>query len=187
MRFFYCEAQARIGKGWSLKGLNLKLKPLPRAYIKVGCHSLRVLQVCGSDGVSYDNHCLLHRAACLAGDHISPLHSGFCRWVGIMPSWEGRKLWHDVCLSCDCPQPSSDSPHFGRLRRLFINVIYAPIMALLSLHFIYSGENSKFHHPLSCIATHYVNPDFGKLHDQGDTEVHCPWAGQGAWSLAVRK
>jgi len=35
--------------------------------------------VCGSDGVSYDNHCLLHRAACLAGDHISPIHSGFCR------------------------------------------------------------------------------------------------------------
>jgi len=34
--------------------------------------------VCGSDGVSYDNHCLLHRAACLQEIHISPIHEGFC-------------------------------------------------------------------------------------------------------------
>lgn len=35
--------------------------------------------VCGSDGTSYDNHCELHRAACITGSPISPLHSGFCR------------------------------------------------------------------------------------------------------------
>jgi len=35
--------------------------------------------VCGSDGVSYDNHCNLHKAACDSNKHISPLHSGFCR------------------------------------------------------------------------------------------------------------
>jgi len=35
--------------------------------------------VCGSDGVSYDNHCELHRRACLDGKHISPLHPGFCK------------------------------------------------------------------------------------------------------------
>lgn len=34
---------------------------------------------CGSDGVSYDNHCELHRTACLEGRPISPLHPGFCR------------------------------------------------------------------------------------------------------------
>jgi len=35
--------------------------------------------VCGSDGVSYDNHCELHRSACVSGSHVSPLHAGFCR------------------------------------------------------------------------------------------------------------
>ena len=40
-----CEAQARvrqgsarIGKEWPLRRKALKLEPLPRAYIKVGCH-----------------------------------------------------------------------------------------------------------------------------------------------------
>lgn len=35
--------------------------------------------VCGSDGISYDSHCQLHRAACKKEKPISPLHSGFCR------------------------------------------------------------------------------------------------------------
>lgn len=35
--------------------------------------------VCGSNSVSYDNHCELHRAACNKGEHVSPLHTGFCR------------------------------------------------------------------------------------------------------------
>ena len=34
----FCEAQARIGKGWPLRQKASKLKALPRAYIKVGCH-----------------------------------------------------------------------------------------------------------------------------------------------------
>ena len=34
----YCEAQARIGKGWQSRRKASKLKALPRAYIKVGCH-----------------------------------------------------------------------------------------------------------------------------------------------------
>ena len=33
-----CEAQARKGKGGPLRRKALKLKPLPRAYIKVGWH-----------------------------------------------------------------------------------------------------------------------------------------------------
>jgi len=35
--------------------------------------------VCGSDGTSYDNHCLLHQAACRQDKHITPRHPGFCR------------------------------------------------------------------------------------------------------------
>eukprot|EP00090_Calanus_glacialis_P009747 TRINITY_DN18146_c0_g1_i1.p1 TRINITY_DN18146_c0_g1~~TRINITY_DN18146_c0_g1_i1.p1 ORF type:complete len:300 (+),score=69.35 TRINITY_DN18146_c0_g1_i1:195-1094(+) len=35
--------------------------------------------VCGSDGVSYDNHCLLHKAACDSGKHITPTSRRFCR------------------------------------------------------------------------------------------------------------
>jgi len=34
--------------------------------------------VCGSDGVSYDNHCSLHKTACDTNVHITPLHQGFC-------------------------------------------------------------------------------------------------------------
>ena len=46
-QYFYCllwflwssgKGQARMGKGWPLRRKALKLKPLPRAYTKVGCH-----------------------------------------------------------------------------------------------------------------------------------------------------
>ena len=37
----FCEAQARVRQGSARIGKALKLKPLPRAYIKVSCH-LRV-------------------------------------------------------------------------------------------------------------------------------------------------
>ena len=36
----YCEAQARIGKGWQSRRKASKLKPSPRAYTKVGCHHI---------------------------------------------------------------------------------------------------------------------------------------------------
>merc|ERR1711892_77345 len=43
------------------------------------CITIHPVQVCGSDGVSYDNHCLLHRAACQSGKHITPTGRRFCR------------------------------------------------------------------------------------------------------------
>ncbi|KAB7496079.1 Follistatin-related protein 1 [Armadillidium nasatum] len=35
--------------------------------------------VCGSDGVSYDNHCKLHQKACISGNHIRIKHKGNCK------------------------------------------------------------------------------------------------------------
>ena len=58
-----------------------------------GHHDWLTLQVCGSDGVSYDNHCLLHRAACTQEIHISPIHDGFCR-CGQRKKWtRKRDMW----------------------------------------------------------------------------------------------
>lgn len=35
--------------------------------------------VCGSNGISYENHCLLHRDACLRQTHISIKSKGYCK------------------------------------------------------------------------------------------------------------
>ncbi|XP_076311015.1 follistatin-related protein 1-like isoform X1 [Tachypleus tridentatus] len=35
--------------------------------------------VCGSNGVSYESHCLLHRDACIRSSHISIKHDGYCK------------------------------------------------------------------------------------------------------------
>ena len=34
--------------------------------------------VCGSNGRSYDNYCMMHRDACLSGVHISLKSKGYC-------------------------------------------------------------------------------------------------------------
>ena len=53
--------------------------------------------MCGSDGVSYDNHCLLHRAACLTSSPVSPLHPGVCRErQGTESLLEELSLWNDT-------------------------------------------------------------------------------------------
>jgi len=57
--------------------------------------------VCGSDGISYDNHCELHRAACVGGSPVSPLHAGFCRKdreqiIGRKEFIDELALWNDT-------------------------------------------------------------------------------------------
>lgn len=39
----------------------------------------RYQPVCGSDERTYDNHCSLHRHACLTGEHIKVTHKGVCK------------------------------------------------------------------------------------------------------------
>ena len=40
---------------------------------------MNFVKVCGSDGVSYDNHCKLHQTACILGQHIVTKRRGSCR------------------------------------------------------------------------------------------------------------
>ena len=37
--------------------------------------------MCGSNGISFPNHCELHRTACLEGKKISIKHDGTCKGV----------------------------------------------------------------------------------------------------------
>ena len=42
------------------------------------------LQMCGSDGITYDNECALRRTSCLAGRIISLVRIGVCRKFNIL-------------------------------------------------------------------------------------------------------
>ncbi|XP_045601452.2 follistatin-related protein 1 isoform X2 [Procambarus clarkii] len=59
----------------------------------------RFAPVCGSDGVSYDNHCLLHRHACLSGEHIKVIHKGLCKKNKQVKKKPEKKEEPAVCYS----------------------------------------------------------------------------------------
>jgi len=61
--------------------------------------------VCGSDGISYDSHCSLHRAACVSGTPISQIHSGFCR-KDKSPEREELESWRTE----QTPSPPQSAP-----------------------------------------------------------------------------
>ena len=62
---------------WELLEIELLLRCLDRSSRQF--HDIQHLQVCGSDGNSYESHCHLHQAACRSDRHVTPLYSGFCR------------------------------------------------------------------------------------------------------------
>lgn len=69
--------------------------------------------VCGSNGVSYENHCLLHRDACLRQVHISIKHKGLCKRSKVRPPHHKHSQKPVVCL-----QHERD-----RLRRKFVELL----------------------------------------------------------------
>lgn len=80
--------------------------------------------VCGSDGISYDSHCQLHKAACQKEKPISPLHSGFCSGerealIGRQEFLQQLSLWDqelNIPLPDACFQNDRD-----RLREFILN------------------------------------------------------------------
>ncbi|XP_067129323.1 follistatin-related protein 1-like isoform X2 [Centruroides vittatus] len=58
--------------------------------------------VCGSNGISYENHCLLHRDACLRQTHISIKSKGYCKNGFPVKKKHSRKIKRPVvCFQKD--------------------------------------------------------------------------------------
>uniref|UniRef100_I3NFN7 Follistatin like 4 n=1 Tax=Ictidomys tridecemlineatus TaxID=43179 RepID=I3NFN7_ICTTR len=60
--------------------------------------------VCGSDGVLYENHCELHRAACLLGKKVIVVHSKDCFLKGDMCTMAGYARLKNVLLALQTHQ-----------------------------------------------------------------------------------
>ncbi|XP_047412945.1 follistatin-related protein 4 [Sciurus carolinensis] len=62
--------------------------------------------VCGSDGVLYENHCELHRAACLLGKKVFVVHSKDCFLKGDTCTMAGYARLKNVLLALQTSQQS---------------------------------------------------------------------------------
>jgi len=93
---------------------------LPSCLCRAACPH-RPNPVCGSDGVSYENHCLLHRAACRSDRRVAPLHPGTCRGGRARLLAERELLpFSNTSQQCDLPGACFENDR-NRLREFMMD------------------------------------------------------------------
>ncbi|XP_051700161.2 follistatin-related protein 4 isoform X1 [Oryctolagus cuniculus] len=105
---------ASCGKKFCSRGSRCVLSGATR---EPECRCLEVCRpsyvpVCGSDGRFYENHCELHRAACLLGKRLSVTHSKNCFLQGDTCTMAGYTHLKNVLVALHTRrQPLQDSSH----------------------------------------------------------------------------
>uniref|UniRef100_A0A8C5VI33 Follistatin like 4 n=2 Tax=Microcebus murinus TaxID=30608 RepID=A0A8C5VI33_MICMU len=91
------------------------------------------LPVCGSDGRFYENHCELHRAACLRGEEVVAVHSKDCFLQGDTCTVAGHARLKSVLLALQArrrpPQEGHGRPDAPSQRRLLVESLFKDLDA----------------------------------------------------------